>query len=159
MEQILTEEQAKKLLEDGYAKSEVILKDEDKLERLFQRLEKKLKIVPIVGDKLADIPIMASLIKSYIKKEYTDIPIGTIIAVVSALVYFVSPIDFIPDSVPGAGYVDDGVVIAICLKMVDSDLAEYKKWREDNGKVLDIPDFDANILLKQKIKKKGKVQD
>ena len=159
MEHIFTEEQAKELLEEGYAKSEEILKDEDKLERLFQRLEKKLKIVPVVGDKLADVPIMASLIKSYVQKEYTDIPIGTIIAVISALVYFVSPIDIIPDSIPGAGYIDDGVVIAVCLKMVDSDLMEYRKWREENGKVFDIPDFDTNVALKQKIKRKSKKPD
>ena len=52
------------------------------------------------------VPVMISLIKSYIEKEYTEIPLGTIIAVISALIYVVSPIDIIPDSIPGAGYID-----------------------------------------------------
>jgi uncharacterized membrane protein YkvA (DUF1232 family) len=159
MEYTFTEEQAYDVLRKNQAESEEILHDEDKLERLFQRLEKKLKIVPIVGSTLAEIPMMASLIKSYVQKEYTDIPIGTIVAVIGALAYFVSPIDLIPDNIPGAGYIDDGVVITVCLKMVDSDLQEYKIWREQNGKVFELPDFEADIPLKKKIHRKGKKID
>jgi len=156
MDQTISEKQAQDFLQSNYAASEEILHDEDKLERLFQRLEKKLKIVPIVGNTLSEIPMMASLIKSYVQKEYTDIPIGTIIATISALIYFVSPVDLIPDNIPGAGYIDDGVVITVCLKMVDSDLQEYKIWRDENGKVIDIPDFESDISLKKKSHRKEK---
>lgn len=76
-----------------------MLEDEDKMERFIQGLDKKLKLIPIVGNKLAEIPIMASLVRGYVKKEYTDIPIGSIIEIVSALIYFVSPIDIVPDSI------------------------------------------------------------
>lgn len=48
----------------------------------------------------ADVPIIVSLIRSYIKKEYTDVPIGTVIAILSALIYFVSLIDIFQDSIP-----------------------------------------------------------
>lgn len=148
MEHLITEKQAYDALQNNQAEVEEILQDEDKLERLFQRLEKKLKVVPVVGSALAEIPVMASLVKSYVKKEYADIPVGTIMAVLGALVYFVSPIDLIPDSIPGIGHIDDGLVVAACLKMVDSDLQEYKLWREQNGKVIEIPDFETNIHLK-----------
>ena len=124
------EETAQIALESGYAKAEEMLKDQDKMERFLQRLEKKLKVIPLAGDKLADVPIMVSLIRSYVRKEYTDIPIGTIIAIVSALVYFVSPIDIVPDSIPVLGYFDDAAVVAACWKLVDSDVEEYVKWRK-----------------------------
>ncbi len=107
------------------------------MERFLQRLEKKLKIIPVAGEKLAVVPIMASLIRSYWKKEYTDIPIGSIIAILSALIYFVSPIDIVPDSVPVLGYFDDAAVVAACWKMVESDVSEYQKWREKTGKVIE----------------------
>ena len=81
---------------------------------------------------------MASLIKSYVKKEYTDVPIGTIIAVISALTYVISPIDLIPDSIPVLGYFDDAAVVAACWKLVESDIEEYTQWREKNNKVLDV---------------------
>ncbi len=57
------------------------MKDEDKVERLLQRLERKLESIPKIGDKLSHIPVFISLIKNYVKKEYTDVLIGTIVAV------------------------------------------------------------------------------
>lgn len=81
---------------------------------------------------------MASLVRNYIRKEYTDIPIGSLIAIISSLIYFVSPIDIIPDSIPFLGYFDDAAVVAACWKLVEADVAEYIKWREDNGKILNI---------------------
>lgn len=138
MENIINEKKAQEELEKGFEIAEKTLNDPAKFERFLQRLEKKLKVIPKAGDKLAIVPIMASLMRSFIKKEYTDIPIGSIIAITSALIYFVSPIDILPDGLPVVGLIDDAVVIAVCLKLVESDVNEYVKWREDNGKVLDI---------------------
>ena len=84
------------------------------------------------------VPTLVSLVRNYIKKEYTEAPIGTIIAIVSALIYVLSPADAIPDFIPGVGYVDDALVIAACLKLIDSDLKEYQRWREKNNKMLKI---------------------
>lgn len=127
-------ERAEKALKEGYGEAEELLKDEDKIERFLQRLEKKLKVIPFAGEKLAEVPVLASLLRSYVKKEYTNIPIGSIIAIVSALIYFVSPIDIVPDSIPILGYFDDAAVVEVCWSLVDNDVQEYIKWREKNGK-------------------------
>ena len=152
----ITEEEARKRLEGLYSEAEETLNNEDKLEKLFQRIEKKLRIVPLAGDKLAYIPMMASLIYSYTKKEYTDIPVGSVIAILAAVIYWVSPIDLLPDVIPALGYVDDALVVGICLDMVSSDLREYDKWRAENGKKYDIPDFEASANVRQFKTKKGK---
>ncbi|NLL63340.1 MAG: DUF1232 domain-containing protein [Ruminococcaceae bacterium] len=104
---------------------------EDKLESFFQMLEKKIKLVPIAGDKLAYIPAYASLIMHFVRKEYTEIPIGSMIAIIAALIYFISPFDLIPDSIPGIGLIDDALVTGFCWKLVESDMAEYNKWRKE----------------------------
>lgn len=135
MKKLFSRKKAKDTLEEGYEEAQEMLKDEDKMEKFLQRLEKKLRVVPVAGNKLSHVPVMASLLRSFVKKEYTDVPIGTITAIISALVYFVSPIDLIPDLLPG-GYVDDAAVIAACLKLIDSDVEDYIKWRKINGKVI-----------------------
>ena len=138
MKTTITHEKALKELKKGYKKAEVILQDEDKTERLLQRLENKLQSIPKVGDKLSHIPVFASIVKSYVQKVYTEIPIGTIVAVISALLYFVTPIDLILDAFPGIGYIDDAAVIGACLMLVDSDIEEYIKWRDSHGKKIDL---------------------
>lgn len=122
---------AKLLLESNFSKAERIVKDPDALERLLQRLEEKLKQVPIAGDALSNIPVLASMVRSYVCADYPNIPLGTMIAIVSALIYFLSPIDLIPDAIPGVGYVDDAAVIAACLAMIQSDITEYKTWQSN----------------------------
>lgn len=133
----ITDEEAKKQLESGYGEAEKILNDPDKLEKFLQRLEKKLETVPLVGKKLSHVPAMVSLIKSYARKEYTKLPLGTGFAIVSALIYFLSPIDLIPDVLPGLGHIDDALVIEICWNFVEDDVEEYMRWREANGFVVE----------------------
>lgn len=133
---MIDETKASTLLESNYATATTLLNNVDEMERFLQRLEEKMKIVPVVGEKLAMVPVLASLIKSFVSKEYTDIPIGTIIAIIAALLYFVSPIDLVPDSIPVLGYFDDAAVVAVCWKMVESDVKEYQVWREKNNKLI-----------------------
>lgn len=132
------EKKAREVLETGYSLAEKTLKDEDSVERLLQRIEKKLRGIRLVGKKLATIPVLVSLVRSYTKKEYTDIPVGSIIAIVSALIYFVSPIDIVPDSIPFLGYFDDAMVVSVCWQLVESDVAEYQNWREENHRLLNV---------------------
>lgn len=132
------EKLAQEELENGYEEAERILNDPDKIEKLLQRLEKKLKVIPVAGDALAIIPIMISLVRNYVKKEYTDVPLGSILAIISTTIYVVSQLDLIPDFIPIAGYLDDLAVISACLKLVKTDLDEYIKWREKNGMASDI---------------------
>lgn len=129
-----TDEQLSEQISKNSEVAENLLNDEDRMERFLERLEDKLQQVPIVGKKLSNIPVLVSLVRSYVQKDYRDIPIGSIIAIVSALIYFVSPIDLLPDGIPVIGYVDDVAVFAFVWKMVESDVEEYKKWQVKNGR-------------------------
>ena len=127
----ISEEQAKEELEKGYDAAEELLKQPEKVEILLQRIEKKLKKIPKVGDTLAMVPIMVSLIRSYIRKEYNKAPIGSIIAIVSALIYLATPVDLIPDFIVGLGIVDDAAILGMCYSLVCDDIKEYEEWRNE----------------------------
>lgn len=111
-----------------------LLKDKDKLEKYLERLENKLRNIDTIGPILAEIPVLISLIRSYIKKEYTDIPYASIIAIIAALLYFLTPTDLIADITPGIGLVDDIAVMAFALRIVKADLDVYKQWKDENKK-------------------------
>ena len=128
----MDEEEAKKELEKGYEDAEEILEDQDKMKDFLDNIEKKLKEIPVAGNVLSKIPLLVSLMKDYMEKKYQEIPVKSVIAIVSALLYWLLPADVIPDVIPGIGYIDDASVVAFCLKLISDDLKDYEKWREEN---------------------------
>ena len=70
------------------------------------------------------------LLKAYARKEYRDIPWASIVLVTVAIIYFVSPIDLIPDFIPVAGYVDDAAVIAFVIAQIKADLDNFIAWEK-----------------------------
>ena len=131
----ISEQEAQKALDANKKEAEVLLNDEKKMDDFLTQLENKFNSVTGIGKNLADIPLIVSLIRSYMKKEYTEIPLGTIIGLVASLIYFLSPVDLIPDVIPGLGYVDDITVIAIALRFAYTDIEDYKKWlaKQEDG--------------------------
>ena len=126
----INDEQVKEALESGYRKSEALLNNKDELDDFLYRLEQKIKEMPLVGEEFSVIPIMISLIKYYVEGKYTTVPYGTILAIMSALIYVLSPVDIIPDFIPFVGHLDDVAVIGLCLSMVKTDIEAYDEWRQ-----------------------------
>lgn len=128
------EEKGRVVLNAKATEAEEKLKDPDQVEKILQQLEKKLELIPGVGDWIADVPAVISLVRSFIRGEYTDIPIGSIIAAVAAILYIVAPVDLIPDFIPGAGLIDDAAVFVACWKLIHDDVDKYQAWRKQTGR-------------------------
>lgn len=123
------EEKAKEELEKRYNQAKEILDDDEKVDGFLENTEKKLKTVPKLGDKLSMIPMLMMLVKDYVKKYYTEFPSGTMLAIVAALIYFLSPADLVSDIVPILGFVDDAAILGKCLDFAKDDLKKYNKWK------------------------------
>lgn len=111
-------------------KAQNIIQDSEKLENLIKSAEEKLKTIPTVGEGLSYIPLFLDMLRSYAAGEYKEIPTGTLIAVCAMLLYYISPIDLIPDIIPVLGLADDAGVIVAGLTLIKSDLDIYKNWRK-----------------------------
>ena len=105
---------------------EYIINEEDKLKEKLQdssHLERFTK----------DLMLFVSLIKDYYKGNYRDIPYKTISAGVVGLLYTLNPIDIIPDFIPFIGHIDDALVLAFCLKLIEKDLQKYQAWKKSQS--------------------------
>lgn len=129
LSELLSEEKLSEQIKKNKSKAIELLKDKEKMDHFLERLEIKLSQIPLAGKYLSDVPTFISLVKAYISKEYTEIPIGSIIAIVGALIYVFSPIDLIPDILPVIGISDDAAVVGLVFKFVHGDVMEYREWR------------------------------
>ena len=126
-------EKAKEALAGLTGQAEDLIKDTGKLEALLQELEKKLQDVPTVGNALARVPLMISLIRSYITKQYTSVSPKVILTLVAAIIYLLKGKDLIPDNIPVLGYEDDIAVFAAAFMLDEPELKAYEQWRSENG--------------------------
>ena len=129
-----SERKLKKSLNENKEKAKTFLDDDEKMETLFQEFEKKLRLIPKIGKRASDVAVLLSMLRAYIKKQYTDVSIATILAAVAGLIYVVNPMDIVPEYILGVGVLDDAAIVGIILQAMHMDLNKYKKWQKANGK-------------------------
>ncbi|MNO83393.1 hypothetical protein D3C76_746980 [compost metagenome] len=73
--------------------------------------------------------MLLSLSNAWLRGEYRQINPKAFLAVVGALLYFVTPLDALPDWLVGMGFVDDLAVLAWVLKTWSGELDAFRAWR------------------------------
>ena len=122
-------EKAKEVLGGFTAQAQEMLKDGSKVEAALQSLEAKMKEIPTVGEGLSKLPLMISMIRGYITKEYTEVSPKVVASLLCAVLYLLKGKDLIKDSIPVVGYLDDIAVTAAAFKLSENELAAYEQWR------------------------------
>jgi uncharacterized membrane protein YkvA (DUF1232 family) len=116
-------------------RAEKYIKDPQKSKDLLNKAYKKTGTYENSNGPLSDfwrdIKTLMRLLKAYLHKDYTRIGWGSIITVIAAIIYFVSPIDLVPDWFPLAGFVDDAAVVVFVIAQIRSDLARFAKWEQE----------------------------
>lgn len=131
MAELFDATKAKELLEDGFGKAQDLLKDTKKVDEVLDQLQEKLKEVPTVGGVLSNIPLMISMVKSYITQEYAEVSPKVIVTMLSAFIYLIKKKDIIPDNIPVIGQLDDIAVVGLALTFVEPELKAYELWRDN----------------------------
>lgn len=123
----------RRVLEKGKLKAESYARDPEKAKELLKdavnQAHGKKNKGPIART-LNYSTALFRLLQAYIRREYTEISWGSIISVIAATVYFVSPIDLIPDFIPISGLIDDATVIAFIASQVKADLDNFLEWEK-----------------------------
>lgn len=128
-------EQAQELLDKGVEEAEEVIQNPSRVDEILLQLEEKLKEVPAIGSTLADLPLMISMVKAWIKKEYTEVSPKVIACLVGAVIYLLKKKDLISDSIPIVGIVDDIAVLGLALKLSEPELKAYAEWRDGKDTV------------------------
>ncbi|HLA30944.1 MAG TPA: DUF1232 domain-containing protein [Pseudomonas sp.] len=76
-----------------------------------------------------DLRLLQNLCMAWWRGEYRAISGQALLTVVAALLYFVTPLDALPDWLPVAGFIDDLAVLAWVIRRWHAELAAFQAWR------------------------------
>ena len=125
----ITVDKAKDLLEQGMAEAQGLMKNASKVDDLLIQVEEALRSVPSIGGTLSQVPLMISMVKSYITGDYTEVSPKVIATLIAGFIYAVKKKDLISDSIPIVGHVDDLAVMGLALKLSEKELKAFAEWR------------------------------
>lgn len=129
MAEQVKEQDVRSILNFGTEQAQEMLNNPDMVDDLLGQVKEQFTKLPgTVAGSLANVPLMATMIKSYITKEYTNVSPKVIACVLGALLYLVKGKDLIPDSIPLLGLVDDVAVVALAIKLNERELKEFQAW-------------------------------
>jgi len=121
-----------KLIDDLYKQAERIISSDTKVSKLLDEVFLKIGESSELFYKVQDSVIaLARMLSSWVKGDYKNISTKSIIAVVAALIYFVNPLDLIPDFIPVIGQLDDIFVLGYLIKMLNKEIERFMAWEKE----------------------------
>lgn len=81
----------------------------------------------------AELSSLIALLKAYANGSYREISSRTLIAVAAAVLYFVVPLDLVPDFILGFGLIDDAAVIGYVFNMVRKEVEQFLEWQRNQA--------------------------
>lgn len=113
-------------------KAEEYLKKPTRIKQLLQdayeKASEKKDVGTIAHEAWETMQTLFRLIKMSISGEYTGLPTSTVVAAVAVTIYFLFPIDLIPDFIPVVGLLDDVALVAWFSTSIKEELDKFVEW-------------------------------
>lgn len=124
-----------KFFEKAKERASNVLNNNSRLRSLLQNANTKLSDIDVEdlkkGKFIGRIRIMMRMIRAYRKGLYNNIPWQTMVLLVAALIYFVTPIDVVPDFIPLTGLLDDFTVIVWVYNKMQQEIDNFLLWENE----------------------------
>jgi uncharacterized membrane protein YkvA (DUF1232 family) len=136
-------------------KAEEYIKKPTRIKQLlndaYEKASEKNDIGTIAHDVWETMQTMFRMIRLSISGEYTGLPTPTIVAAVAVTIYFLFPIDLIPDFIPVLGYLDDVALVAWFSTSIKEELDRFVEWEKTRPSVVEPQDVapGAAVVLHQ----------
>lgn len=121
-------------------KASNILQDKERLRKLLANSARKMRGLSNDNDSLQKVKEQVMtfnrMVRAYMSGEYREIPWKNLLLITAGLVYFVTPLDLIPDFIPITGFLDDLTVLMWVFNSVRDSIEAFEEW-EQTGSVPD----------------------
>ena len=119
----------------GYARfrtrAGALVRSPDEIRALAMRAAQKLASTSNlkVDSVRGELTSLIELLKAYAGGSYRDVSTRTLVAIAAAVLYFVVPLDLVPDFILGVGYLDDLTVLGYVLGLVRGEVDKFVAWQ------------------------------
>lgn len=103
----------------------------DTVNRAFSRLRSYDGPGEMAGDLLVTIQRLFRMLRAYASGEYKGLERKKALLILGSVLYFLSPIDLIPDAIPILGWLDDLSLFAWVLNSLHEELREFTVWENE----------------------------
>jgi uncharacterized membrane protein YkvA (DUF1232 family) len=100
----------------------------------YKKASEKKDFGSIAHDVWENLQTLSRMIKASVTGDYHGIPTSTLVGGVAVLLYFLTPIDFVPDFIPVVGLLDDVSLLAWFMTSIKEELNKFAEW-EASGSV------------------------
>lgn len=103
--------------------------DADKLSNLLDKartkaISRKAPLAEVWDSLMACLRLLGA----YASDQYKDIPWASLVSIIASVLYFVMPVDLIPDFILGLGLIDDAALLGWIISSVKSDIDNFIEW-------------------------------
>ena len=111
---------------EGYIRQPTRLKS--LLTDAYKKASEKNDVGTLAHEAWETLQTMFRLIRASVSGEYTGVPTSTVAAAVAVFIYFLSPIDLIPDFIPVLGLLDDVALVAWFSTTLKHEMDRFHEW-------------------------------
>ena len=79
--------------------------------------------IGLLARVIRNLKLVLPLIRDYMKGNYRDVSVKSIVTFIITLAYIISPVDLIPDWILGFGQLDDIGILGLSLYFLEKDLS------------------------------------
>ena len=106
----------------------------------YEKASQKNDLGTIAQEAWGTVQLLIRMVRAAAAGEYTGLPTTTAVAAVAVLIYFLSPIDVIPDFIPVIGLLDDMALVAWFSTTLKEELDKFAEWETTRPVVVDDKD-------------------
>ena len=117
---------------EGYLKQPLRIKQ--LLNDAYKKASEKKDFGTIAHEVWENLQLLGRMIKASVAGDYHGVPTSTLIGGVAVLLYFLTPIDFVPDFIPVVGLLDDVSLLAWFMTSIKEEINKFADW-EASGSV------------------------
>lgn len=77
----------------------------------------------------SDFKTLLSMLRATARREYSGLSRTSLLLSAGAVIYFINPMDAIPDILPATGLLDDATVIGIVVTSLKKDIEKFREWQ------------------------------